>query len=108
MKDGMAILKAFSADAEQIISICQRRHVRKLELFGSASRGEQAPAAKDLDFLVVFEELDPIPYKDAYFGLLQDLENLFHQPIDLLTTVSVDNPYFLENIAADRKLLYAA
>jgi uncharacterized protein len=106
MKDGMAILKAFSPDAEQLLDICRRRHVRKLELFGSAASGEFDPETSDLDFLVVFEELDPIPYKNAYFSLLEDLKNLFHRPIDLLMPEAITNPYFLESIAPERVEVY--
>ena len=106
MRDGVAILKAVAPDAERLFDICRRRRVRKLELFGSASRGELDPSSGDLDFLVVFNELSPGEYANNYFGLLDDLQNLFHRPIDLLMTEAITNPYFLENIAPERIELY--
>jgi predicted nucleotidyltransferase len=50
--------------------ICHRCKVRRLELFGSAARGQDRPGESDLDFLVEFEPLPPGRYADAYFELL--------------------------------------
>ena len=41
--------------ARQLRDICRRFHVRRLAIFGSASRGEASPAS-DVDLLVDFEE----------------------------------------------------
>jgi len=54
--------------------VCPRRHVRRIELFGSATRPDFDPASSDLDFLVSFEDLDRNRYADTHFGLLQDLQ----------------------------------
>jgi hypothetical protein len=53
--------------------------VRSLGLFGSAARGQSAPAS-DLDFLVEFDRNT----FDAYMGLKEFLENLFDCPVDLV------------------------
>ncbi len=37
--------------------ICRRHHVRRIELFGSATGPDFNPAASDLDFLVTFDDL---------------------------------------------------
>ena len=81
-------------------AVCRRHRVRRLELFGSAATDR--PAIDDLDFLVEFEALDPDTYADAYFGLLEDLEQLFGRSVDLVMTSAVTNPYFLEDIARHR------
>ncbi len=44
----------------------------------------------------------------CYFGMLFALENLFARHIDLVDTTAIRNPYFLQSIARDRVLLYAA
>jgi hypothetical protein len=108
MRKGLAILEGLSAQADDLISICRRRRVRKLELFGSAAKGDDDPLTSDLDFLVEFTDLPSGENAEAYFGLLEDLESLFHRPIDLVMTAAITNPYFLENIESTRQVLYAA
>jgi predicted nucleotidyltransferase len=89
-------------------AICRRYGVRRLELFGSASGEEFNPETSDLDFLYEIEPPTGMSYVDAYFGLREALEALFGRPIDLVSLRSVRNPYFIENIARSRRLLYAA
>jgi predicted nucleotidyltransferase len=55
--------------------------VRRLALFGSVARGEDAPG-NDMDFLVAFD--GPMTF-DRYFDLKFWLEDLFGQPVDLIT-----------------------
>lgn len=78
-----------------------------MELFGSAA-SEEVDAESDLDFLVEFQELEPEAYADAYFSLLEGLEELFQRPIDLVVASAVKNPYFLQGIESSRTVLYAA
>ena len=44
---------------DELEKLCRRYQVWRLELFGSAASGEFDPNTSDLDFLVMFEELDP-------------------------------------------------
>lgn len=92
---------------EELRSLCARFGVRRLELFGSATSPRFDPAHSDLDFLVEFEDREQ-GYFDAYFGLLESLEDLFERPVDLVMTRAVKNRYFLEGIQASRTVLYAA
>ena len=79
-----------------------------MELFGSAARDNFDPSTSDLDFLVTFEDLRPNEYAEAYFSLLEALQELFQNPIDLVVPAAVNNPYFLREIGRTRTLLYAA
>lgn len=45
---------------------------------------------------------------DQYFGLLSGLEELFDRGVDLVTSKSLRNPYFIRSIEETRRLLYAA
>jgi len=96
------------ATRPELARLCQHYGVRRLELFGSAASGDFDPQSSDLDFLVEFQELSPTAYADAYFGLLEALNDLFHRPVDLVTLPSVKNPYFLRGIEQSRTMLYAA
>ena len=52
--------------------------------------------------------MQPVAYKDAYFGLLEALRELLDRPIDLVVSGTIENPYILRNIDASREQLYAA
>jgi len=93
---------------EQVAEVCRRRHVRRLEVFGSAATGPFDPETSDLDFLVEFEPLEPGAYADAYFGLLEDLQELFERPVDLVIPRAISNRYFRQAIERTREVLYAA
>jgi len=88
--------------------ICRRRHVRRIELFGSATGPDFDPARSDLDFLVTFEDIPVDSYADEYFGLLEDLQGLFQRKVDLVMESSIENPYFRQAVEATRTLVYAA
>jgi len=92
----------------QIVALCRKHHVSRLELFGSAASGKFDIASSDIDFLVDFEQLKQGEYTDHYFGLYEDLESLLKRKVDLVVTRAVKNPYFLEKIEQSREVLYAA
>jgi predicted nucleotidyltransferase len=79
---------------EELERICRRRHVRRVELFGSAAGPAFDPASSDLDFVVTFDDLPISSYADAYLGLLEDLQGLFRRRVDLVVESSIRNPYF--------------
>lgn len=94
---------------ESLKHLCERYHVKQLEVFGSALTGDQFDAEKsDLDFLVEFLPLQPGEHAECYFGLLEALQDMFHRHIDLVETKAIRNPYLLESINNNRKQIYAA
>lgn len=93
---------------EQVRALCRRYKVRRLEVFGSATGGQFDAASSDMDFLVEFGPLQEGEYADSYFGLLEELGELFGRKVDLVMTRAIKNPYFLEQIEKDREVLYAA
>jgi predicted nucleotidyltransferase len=88
--------------------LCRSHRVRRLELFGSAADGTFDPARSDLDFLVEFLPLQEGQLAPDYFGLLHDLEDLFHRKIDLVMERAIRNPYFLRGVNQNRKVIDAA
>jgi predicted nucleotidyltransferase len=93
---------------QEVLELCERFGVRRLEVFGSAAGERFDPAHSDLDFLVDFRPALPRELADRYFGLLEALEALFGRPVDLVMTAAIKNPYFLQGIEPSRTLLYAA
>lgn len=92
----------------ELLALCERFGVRRLEVFGSAAGERFDPSHSDLDFLVDFRPAPPGELADRYFGLLEALEALFGRPVDLVMTAAIKNPYFLQGIEPSRTLLYAA
>lgn len=94
---------------EALKDLCAKYRVRRLELFGSALTGKNFDTEQsDLDFLVEFLPLKQGEYADAYFGLLESFEKLFHRHVDLVMPRAVKNRYFIESISKNREVLYAA
>ena len=91
----------------EINELCQQFQVNRLDLFGSAARGDFKPDSSDLDFIVSFLIQEPSEYARCYFGLAHGLEQLFQRPVDLVTEASIRNPYFRETIEAFKQSIYA-
>lgn len=108
VKGTKTMLEEIRDHAAELERVCRRYGVLRLELFGSAVSGRYRQGESDLDFLVEFEALPRGAYADAYFGLLEALEDLFGRPVDLVVDSAVKNPYFRESIESNKALLYAA
>ena len=63
----------------QLAELCRRHHVRRLEVFGSATTGEWDPECSDLDFLVKF---DPGTRFADHSELEQALRQLFERDVE--------------------------
>ena len=93
----------------QIAEICRRFHVRRLEVFGSAARGDDFDATRsDVDFLVEFDSDTPTNLFDAYFGLQRALEALLDREVDLITPSSIENPFVRASIDQSRELVHGS
>ena len=103
------MIRLIEDNCEVLKELCTKYQVRRLEVFGSALTGKDFDAeTSDLDFLVEFLPLRQGEYADTYFGLLEALESLFSRHVDLVMPRAIKNPYFLESINKNRKVLYAA
>jgi predicted nucleotidyltransferase len=89
-----------------IEAFCQRWKIIRLELFGSAARGELT-ADSDLDFLYTFADDARWGWKfvDAY----DELEAIVGRPVDLVSRSSIErstNPFRKQAILASTELIY--
>lgn len=90
-------------------ALCRRFHVRRLDIFGSAARGDFDPARSDLDFLVEFDRNHPDAMSfETYLGLKESLEKLLGHPVDLVENSAVINPYFKAEVERSRVALFEA
>lgn len=101
------MLELLTSRLDAITEICQRHGVRSLSVFGSATTDDFDPAHSDVDLLVEFESPD-VDLFDAYFGLREQLTELFGRPVDLVMPSALRNPYFASAVDETRRELYAA
>ena len=91
-----------------IATICQRFHVSRLEVFGSAARADDFdPATSDVDFLIKFAD-GATPGLQDFFGAKTALEQLLGRAVDLVEPGAVRNPCVLASINRNREAMYAA
>lgn len=90
---------------ESIKKLCEKYHVNKLYVFGSALTGDFTTSS-DIDLIAEFKAMPGESYADNYFPLKHKLENLFGQPVDLLEDQAIRNPYFRQSVTQKRQLIY--
>jgi predicted nucleotidyltransferase len=70
---------------DRLDDLCRTYDVRRLDLIGSAIRGDFDPEKSDLDFVVEFNNFTVENAADRFLGLLVDLEDLFERKVDLVS-----------------------
>lgn len=91
---------------DELRELCRKHHVLRLALFGSAVSDQFDTEKSDLDFLAEFEELPRKELVRAYFGMLNETEDLFGRPVDLVMEGANDNPYFLQRVEETKIPVY--
>jgi len=94
---------------EELTELCRRFHVRRLDVFGSAARGDFDLAQSDLDFLVEFaaQEDDLARFLD----FKEALEALLARRVDLVDRKAIeasDNYIRKRHILTGAEPIYAA
>jgi len=105
---GFAMIPALSAHRDDIVALCDRFHVRRLDVFGSAARERDFTDASDIDFLVEFEPSYGTPALGEFLGLRDALASLVGRDVDLTMTNAVRNPYLRTAIERSRVTLHGA
>ncbi len=102
------MVKAIQDNRERILELCRKHSVKRLELFGSAARGQFESSRSDIDFFVEFLNYESPTIADQWFGLQEDLEKLLGCQVDLTSLRTAKNPYFLQVAERHKVTLYAA
>ena len=93
-------------DPDALASLCRRRRIRRLSLFGSTLRGEARPDS-DIDLLVEFEP-QAKPGLIALAGIELELSLLLNgRKVDLRTPHDLSR-YFREEVLRTAEVQYAA
>ena len=100
------IIPLVTSRKKQIRDLCQRHHVKRLDVFGSAVNGDFHPDESDIDFLVQFDDSPEGKRFENRFQLTQALETLFKRSVDLVDDAAIKNPYFREEVDQTREPIY--
>ncbi|MGE0410279.1 MAG: nucleotidyltransferase family protein [Amphiplicatus sp.] len=103
---------AIESKRKETEEICRRRGVVRLEIFGSAARGDDFDAEKsDADFLAAFKPDAGKPWMGEYMDLQTELESLPGRKVDLISLSGfkeMRNRFRRRSIEEDRELFYEA
>jgi len=81
---------AVSSKRDALAELSRRFHVRRLEVFGSAARGEDFDAQRsDADFLIEFEP-GCDPGLAGFMDIKEALEQTVGRPVDLVDRLAVE------------------
>lgn len=90
---------------EEIAVLCRQFGVRRLELFGSAARGDFDPATSDVDFILEMDDA-PANFTGRYFRFIEAMEALLGRQVDVISDKRRSNPYLWASIDRDREVIH--
>jgi predicted nucleotidyltransferase len=88
----------------EIVDLCKRFGVVKLELFGSATGPNFDPDASDFDFIATFAETPGI----EFVAFADELERIVGRSVDVLSNHPIRNPYLRREVDATRTVIVDA
>ena len=92
---------------ERLRPFCEKHHIRRLDVFGSAAIGQARPGS-DVDLLVTLDESASVS-TDELLEMAGEAEELIGRPVDFVLRHSIENsPNHLarEHILATAVCLY--
>jgi len=101
---GRTLIAAVADKRDETAALCRKYGVRRLELFGSAARGDFDPETSDFDFILEFDASGG-DLLDRFLGLGDALEELLGKPADFLFGEKLRNPYLRASINRNRDAL---
>ena len=104
----LAMTHVLEGHRHELVDLCRKYRVRRLDVFGSAARGDFNEHSSDVDLLVEFDDMAYADRADAYLGFLTAVEALLRRRVDLVELSAVRNPYLRRGIEESRELVYAA
>jgi predicted nucleotidyltransferase len=88
---------------DKLIEFCQKNHIRRLSVFGSALRGQLGPES-DIDLLVEFEQ-DHTPGLFSIVRMEMELTEVLGRKVDLRTPEDLSE-YFRDEVLENADVQY--
>ena len=89
-----------------VVNLLRKHQIKNAFVFGSATT-IKFNEKSDIDLIINFiEGLDPLEAGEHWWNLHDELRELFHREIDLITERSLKNPYFISELSKTKFLIY--
>ena len=99
------MIPLFHERREDIAALCRQYGIVRLEVFGSAAKGDFDPETSDVDFILDLGGYEPGVAR-RFFRFADALEELLGRDVDLITEEQIRNPYFRQSVERSRELVY--
>lgn len=94
-------------DLDAIARTCERFHVERLRVFGSALTDRFDPEHSDVDLLVEYRPTAERTFRD-FVALQDESERIIGYPVDLVEPQNLRNPFIVRTVFSNTRELYAA
>lgn len=101
------MIPLISDNKQAIADLCREFRIKRLDVFGSASTGAFDPDTSDLDVIADLGEYDD-DVGMRYLRFCLALEDHFGHSVEVITELSITNPYFREAVEEQRQNIYVA
>lgn len=96
----------FQKELPQIIQLFKKHKIKNAFAFGSVVT-DNFNLNSDVDLIINFQDnLDPVTAGEHWWNLHDELRELLHREIDLVTERSLKNPYFIKELNQTRFPIY--
>lgn len=98
-------MKISEENIERIKELCKEYKVKNFSVFGSVLT-DNFSTDSDIDFVVDFDENDPLAYTDLYFQLKDKLEQILKRQVDLVEERGIKNSFLRKEIDKSKVVIY--
>lgn len=89
-----------------IETLCRKYNVSELYVFGSVLT-PSFNAESDVDFLVTFRKNEISDYFNNFYDFKYAMEDIIQRPVDLVELSAIRNKFFLDEVNATKRMIYA-
>lgn len=96
----------FQKELPKVIELLKKHKIKTAYAFGSVVT-DKFNLKSDVDLIINFQDrLDPLAAGEHWWNLHDELRELFHREIDLVTERSLKNPYFIKELNQTKIAIY--
>ncbi|OFX47734.1 MAG: nucleotidyltransferase [Bacteroidetes bacterium GWA2_30_7] len=96
----------FQKNLPKVIILLKKHKIKNAYAFGSVVT-DKFNSESDIDLIINFQDnLDPLVAGEHWWNLHDELRELLHREIDLVTERSLKNPYFIKELNQTKLHIY--
>ena len=97
-----------SQHLKEIVELCQKFGVVRLDAFGSIVRDDFDQEHSDIDLIASFTRKNELGYADRYLDFAESLEMVLGRKVDLITPASIRSVRLAQEIRRQSVSIYAS